>query len=166
DAVLDAALTSSSANGLPEIAVSAVQGKFLHLLVASLGAKRVLEVGTLGGYSTIWLARALPVDGELFTLELSEMHAKVAQQNIDRAGLTSKVKILVGPAHESMQQMQPAPSFNFIFINADKQGNKAFRGQMQCTHMCSPPRIRMGLVCIHTEFHRRQFSRGRFNVIC
>ncbi|KAJ7451999.1 O-methyltransferase-domain-containing protein [Mycena latifolia] len=126
DAVLDAALTNSSANGLPEIAVSAAQGKFLHLLVASLGAKRVLEVGTLGGYSTIWLARALPVDGELVTLELSELHAKVAQQNIDRAGLTSKIQILVGPAHESMQQMQPAPPFDFIFIDADKQGNKMY----------------------------------------
>ncbi|KAJ7748350.1 O-methyltransferase family 3 protein [Mycena metata] len=123
DEILDAALKNSTANGLPEIAVSAAQGKFLNLLVSSIGAKRILEVGTLGGYSTIWLARALPNDGELITLELIEKHAKVAQENIDKANLTNKVKIIVGPAHESMQQLHPETPFDFIFIDADKKGN-------------------------------------------
>ncbi|KAJ7176305.1 O-methyltransferase family 3 protein [Mycena crocata] len=126
DAVLDAVLKHSTANGLPEIAVSAAQGKFLNLLVSSIGAKRVLEVGTLGGYSTIWLARALPDDGELITLELSEKHAQVAQENIDRAGLSTKVKIVVGPAHDSMLQLHPDTPFDFVFIDADKQGNKDY----------------------------------------
>ncbi|KAJ6603235.1 O-methyltransferase family 3 protein [Mycena vulgaris] len=126
DPILDAALKHSTANGLPEIAVSAAQGKFLNLLVSSISAKRILEVGTLGGYSTIWLARALPADGELITLEISETHAKVAQENIDRAGLGAKVKIIVGPAHASMLQMQPETLFDFIFIDADKRGNKDY----------------------------------------
>ncbi|KAJ7437198.1 O-methyltransferase family 3 protein [Mycena galericulata] len=123
DEILDATLKNNTANGLPEIAVSAAQGKFLNLLASSIGAKRILEVGTLGGYSTIWLARALPADGELTTLEVEEKHAKVAQQNIDRAGLTSKVKIILGPAHQSMLQMHPETPFDFIFIDADKPGN-------------------------------------------
>ncbi|KAJ7776019.1 O-methyltransferase family 3 protein [Mycena maculata] len=123
DAVLDNALTHSTENGLPEIAVSAAQGKFLNLLASSIGAKRILEVGTLGGYSTIWLARALPADGELISLELSQKHAKVAQRNIEHAGLSSKVKIIVGPAHDSMVEMKPDTLFDFIFIDADKPGN-------------------------------------------
>ncbi|KAJ7083443.1 O-methyltransferase family 3 protein [Mycena epipterygia] len=128
DPILDAALKHSKANGLPEIAVSAAQGKFLNLLVSSIGAKRILEVGTLGGYSTIWLARALPPDGELITLELSEKHAKVAQENIDRAGpgLSSQVKIIVGPGHDSMLQLHPETLFDFIFIDADKKGNRDY----------------------------------------
>jgi len=80
----------------------------------------------LGGYSTIWLARALPPDGELITLELSEKHAKVAQENIENAGLSTQVKIVVGPAHESMLQMQPETPFDFIFIDADKSGNRNY----------------------------------------
>ncbi|KAJ6545459.1 O-methyltransferase family 3 protein [Mycena capillaripes] len=123
DEILSAALKNSTANGLPEIAVSAAQGKFLNLLASSIGAKKILEVGTLGGYSTIWLARALPADGELITLEYSEKHAKVAQENIDRAGLGNKVKIIVGLGHESMLQMHPDIPFDLVFIDADKPGN-------------------------------------------
>ncbi|KAJ7675550.1 O-methyltransferase [Mycena rosella] len=126
DEILDAALQNSNSNGLPEIAVSAAQGKFLNLLVSSIGAKKILEVGTLGGYSTIWLARALPADGELITLELNEKHAKVAQENLDTAGLSSKVKVILGPAYQSMLELQPKPPFDFIFIDADKQGNKQY----------------------------------------
>ncbi|KAJ7613640.1 O-methyltransferase family 3 protein [Mycena polygramma] len=123
DPILDAVLKNSTAKGLPEIAVSAAQGKFLNLLVTSIGAKRILEVGTLGGYSTIWLARALPADGELITLEYSEKHAQVAQENIDHAGLADKVKIIVGLGHESMLAMHPSVPFDFIFIDADKPSN-------------------------------------------
>ncbi|KAJ6450800.1 O-methyltransferase-domain-containing protein [Mycena sanguinolenta] len=123
DPILDDALKHSTDNGLPEIAVSAAQGKFLSLLASSIGAKKILEVGTLGGYSTIWLARALPADGELITLEYNEKHAKVAQENIDRAGLSSKIKIIVGLGHESMLQMHPDSPFDLIFIDADKPSN-------------------------------------------
>ncbi|KAJ6616710.1 O-methyltransferase-domain-containing protein [Mycena sp. CBHHK59/15] len=126
DDVLDAALEKSAVNGLPEIAVSAAQGKFLNLLVSSIGAKKILEVGTLGGYSTIWLARALPGDGELITLELDEKHARVARENIERAGLASKVKLILGPAHDSMLQLKPETPFDLIFIDADKKGNLSY----------------------------------------
>ncbi|KAJ7859770.1 O-methyltransferase-domain-containing protein [Mycena olivaceomarginata] len=123
DETLDAVLKHSTDSGLPEIAVSAAQGKFLNLLASSIGAKRILEVGTLGGYSTIWLARALPADGELITLEYSEHNAKVAQENIDRAGLSSKVKIMVGLGHDSMLTLHPDPPFDLVFIDADKPSN-------------------------------------------
>src|SRR5947209_19277560 len=86
DADLDAALAHSAASGLPSIAVSAAQGKLLHLIARSIGARRILEVGTLGGYSTIWLARALPIDGRLITLELEDHHARVAMTNLEAAG--------------------------------------------------------------------------------
>ncbi|KAJ7624464.1 O-methyltransferase [Roridomyces roridus] len=123
---LDAARANSTAQGLPEIAVSAAQGKFLQLLASSLGARRILEVGTLGGYSTIWLARALPPDGELTTLELSEHHANVASENIAHAGLTDRVHIVLGPAIDSMRSLPPSPPFDFIFIDADKEGYKDY----------------------------------------
>ncbi|KAF7328162.1 tRNA threonylcarbamoyladenosine dehydratase [Mycena venus] len=126
DAILDAALKNSTANGLPEAAVSAAQGKFLRLLASSIGAKRILEVGTLGGYSAIWLARALPADGELITLECNEKHAKVAQENIARAELSSKIKIIVGLGHESMLQLHPDIPFDLVFIDADKQSNMKY----------------------------------------
>ncbi|CAK5284677.1 unnamed protein product [Mycena citricolor] len=139
DTVLDNALKNSAAHGLPDIAVSAAQGKFLSLLVRSIGAKKILEVGTLGGYSTIWLCRALPDDGKLVTLELSPKHAAVAVENLTAAGQSSKAEVVVhyipyprnvvvGPALESMIAMKPAPGelFDFIFIDADKPGNKAY----------------------------------------
>src|SRR5262245_3011579 len=98
DAGLRAALESSSVNGLPAIDVSPPQGKLLNLLVRMNGAKRILEIGTLGGYSTIWMARALPADGCIVTLELDPHHARVARDNVKRAGLSNVVDLRVGPA--------------------------------------------------------------------
>ncbi|KIJ44114.1 hypothetical protein M422DRAFT_60228 [Sphaerobolus stellatus SS14] len=121
DASLVHAVESSAKGGLPNIAVSEAQAKFLQLLARTFKAKRILEVGTLGGYSTIWLARALPEDGELITLEISETHAEVARKNIAHAGLDSKVKVIVGPAVESLPKLEP--SFDLAFIDADKQSN-------------------------------------------
>ncbi len=123
DADLDAALADSEKAGLPPIAVSAAQGKLLHLLARSIGARRILEVGTLGGYSTIWLARALPEGGRLVTLELDGNHARVARANLERAGLDGRVEIRLGPALETMPALideQPEP-FDLVFIDADKE---------------------------------------------
>ncbi|KAJ3746492.1 O-methyltransferase family 3 protein [Lentinula detonsa] len=123
DPVLDAALKNSVANGLPEIAVSVAQGKFLHLQARSIQAKRILEVGTLGGYSTIWLGRALPEDGELITLEINSKHAKIAEENLYNAGLFPKCKVITGPGHESMVNLPSESKFDLIFIDADKPSN-------------------------------------------
>lgn len=123
DRALSDALAHNEANDLPPIDVSATQGKMLMLLAQMAGARRILEIGTLGGYSTIWLARALPEDGMLVTLEIDNKHADVAGANIERAGLSGLVKILVGPAKESLAAMAPSESFDFVFIDADKQGN-------------------------------------------
>ncbi|KAL0571260.1 hypothetical protein V5O48_010708 [Marasmius crinis-equi] len=124
DDVQEATQKRSVENGLPvNIAVSALQGKFLSLLVKSTGGKRVLEVGTLGGYSAIWLARALPEDGELVTLELNEKHAKVAIENIASAGFEKKCKVIAGPAYDSMKQLSSDEPFDFVFIDADKPSN-------------------------------------------
>ncbi len=119
---LQAALQSSTAAGLPEIQVAPNQGKLLHLLARSLGARRILEIGTLGGYSTIWLSRALPPDGRLITLELDPRHAEVAGANIARAGLSDKVEIRVGPAIQSLPKIaaENHGHFDLIFIDADK----------------------------------------------
>jgi predicted O-methyltransferase YrrM len=125
DSGLAAALRSNSDNGLPAIDVSPAQGKLLNLLVRMNGAKRILEIGTLGGYSTIWMARALPLDGKLVTLELDPHHAKVARDNIKRAGLSALVDLRVGPALDSLAKLSGdgvAP-FDFIFIDADKPNN-------------------------------------------
>ncbi|KIJ43185.1 hypothetical protein M422DRAFT_25796 [Sphaerobolus stellatus SS14] len=121
DASLIHSVENSVKSGLPNIALSEAQAKFLHLLARTFKAKRILEVGTLGGYSTIWLARALPEDGELITLEISETHAEVARQNLAHAGLDSKVKVIVGPAIESLPKIEP--SFDLAFIDADKENN-------------------------------------------
>lgn len=128
DEVLEATLRDSEAAGLPQIAVSAAAGKLLHLLARIQGASRVLEIGTLGGYSTIWLARALPADGRLVTLEYSPRHAEVATANIGRAGLDKIVEVRVGAALESLAELadenaeNPAP-FDLVFIDADKVNN-------------------------------------------
>ncbi len=125
DAALDAALAANAAAGLPSIDVAPNQGKFLHLLARMQRARRILEIGTLGGYSTIWLARALPADGRLITMEFEPRHALVAKANIDRAGLASRVEIRVGAALDSLAQLateNPAP-FDMIFIDADKPNN-------------------------------------------
>jgi predicted O-methyltransferase YrrM len=102
DAALDATMEANATAGLPTIDVAPNQGKLLHVLALMKGAKRILEVGTLGGYSTIWLARALPENGRLVTLEVSPKHAEVARGNVDRAGVGKKVEIRVGPAAESL----------------------------------------------------------------
>jgi predicted O-methyltransferase YrrM len=122
DPALEAALESNAAAGLPSIDVAPNQGKLLHLLALAKGARRILEIGTLGGYSTIWLARALPAGGKLVTLELNPTHAAVAQANIDRAGLSGLVEIRIGAAADSLAQLknEGAPAFDMIFIDADK----------------------------------------------
>ncbi|KAK1227572.1 hypothetical protein PQX77_009422 [Marasmius sp. AFHP31] len=122
DDALDFAVKNSSQKGLPEIAVSPLQGKFLYLISKSIQATRILEVGTLGGYSAIWLSRSLPAKGELVTLELKEEHAKVARENLEKAGadVSARVKIIVGPAHESLAKLKPDPQpFDLAFIDAD-----------------------------------------------
>ena len=124
DSALDAALKASAEGGLPAIQVSAAQGKMLQVLAQAMGARRILEIGTLGGYSTIWLARALPADGRLITLEVNPKHAEVARSNIARAGLDKLVEVRLGPALETLRQMvgQNLKPFDFIFIDADKPG--------------------------------------------
>jgi predicted O-methyltransferase YrrM len=125
DDVLEAALRDSEAAGLPQIAVSAPQAKFLQLLAQIQGARTILEIGTLGGYSTIWLAGALPADGRLITLEYDPRHAEVATRNIARAGLDKLVEVRVGAALESLPKLadeNPAP-FDLVFIDADKANN-------------------------------------------
>ena len=124
DQTLSDALLDSTAAGLPPINVAPSQGKLLELLAKLNRSRRILEIGTLGGYSTIWLARSLPDDGELVTLELDVRHAAVARQNIDRAGFGSKVEIRVGPAADSLRDMisEGVEPFDFVFIDADKEG--------------------------------------------
>ncbi|MFI1956813.1 O-methyltransferase [Streptomyces althioticus] len=125
DEALTAALRESDAAGLPPIAVSPLQGKLLHLLARIQGARRVLEIGTLGGYSTIWLGRALPAGGQLITLEYDPRHAEVAVRNIARAGLAEQVEVRVGPALESLPKLadEHPPPFDLVFIDADKANN-------------------------------------------
>jgi predicted O-methyltransferase YrrM len=124
DPALDEALAASAAAGLPAINVAPNQGKLLMVLAQVCGAKRILEIGTLGGYSTIWLARALPRGGRLITLEYEPKHADVARANIARAGLADVVEIKVGRAVDSLKALasEGAPPFDFVFIDADKPG--------------------------------------------
>ncbi len=122
DAALDAALAASAAAKLPAIHVAANQGKFLQLLAQMIGARTILEIGTLGGYSTIWMARALPKDGTLLSLEADPKHAEVARANIAAAGLSDIVEVRLGKALESLPQIEAEKraAFDFIFIDADK----------------------------------------------
>jgi predicted O-methyltransferase YrrM len=122
DEPLRKALHASEEAGLPPIQVSPTQGKFLHVLARALGARRILEIGTLGAYSTIWLARALPSDGRLLTLEADAVHARVARANIARAGLAGMVELRFGPALETLPLLaaEKAGPFDLIFIDADK----------------------------------------------
>jgi predicted O-methyltransferase YrrM len=128
DGALAAALAANGAAGLPTIDVSPAQGKLLHLLVRMTGARRILEVGTLGGYSTIWMAKALPEGGELVTLDYEPRHAEVARKNIERAGLADRVTVRLGAAAETLPALaaeRPAP-FDFVFIDADKPSNTIY----------------------------------------
>jgi predicted O-methyltransferase YrrM len=128
DPVLEATLQTSAEAGLPAISLTPALGKLLHLLARIQGARRILEVGTLGGYSTIWLARALPHDGELVTLELNPRYAEVATANAERAGLAGLIKIEVGPALESLRALVAADAapFDLVFIDADKQSTPEY----------------------------------------
>src|SRR5918999_944873 len=128
DPALEAALTASAAAGLPAINVSPVQGKLLHLLARAIGARNVLEIGTLGGYSTIWLARALPDGGRVISLEADARHAEVARANIARAGLETRVEVQLGMALDLLPGLaaESAEPFDFVFIDADKPNNAAY----------------------------------------
>lgn len=123
DAVLQAAVERGVAEGLPEIAVSPMQGRLLNILARAMGARSILEVGTLAGYSAIWLGRALPADGRMITLEVDAHHAEVARANLVSAGLNN-VDVLLGPARMTLPQLieQSAGPFDLIFIDADKVG--------------------------------------------
>ncbi len=122
DAALDAALKATSEAGMPLINVAPNQGKLLHLLARLVGARSVLEIGTLGGYSAIWLARALPPEGRLLTLEVNPAHAEIARANIARAGLAEQVEVRLGSALITLPQLveQGAGPFDLVFIDADK----------------------------------------------
>jgi predicted O-methyltransferase YrrM len=128
DPVLEEALAASAAAGLRPIAVTPPQGKLLGLLVRSHGVRTVLELGTLGGYSTIWLARALPADGRLVTLEVDPGCAAVARTNLARAGLSQVVDLRVGPALQTLPELlaEGAGPFDMVFIDADKQNSAAY----------------------------------------
>lgn len=128
DGALENALTASAAAGLPHISVAPNQGKLLQILALSCGAKRILEIGTLGGYSTIWLARALPADGKLITLEYDPKHAEVATRNIAHAGLAEVVEVRVGRAIDSLPIIaaEGHPPFDLVFIDADKVSTPAY----------------------------------------
>lgn len=128
DAALEAALASIDAAGLPAISVSPALGKLLHLLARSMDAHTILEIGTLAGYSTIWLARALPADGRLITLEADARHAGISRANIARAGLSGVVELRLGLALETLPQIaaEGQGPFDLIFIDADKQNNAAY----------------------------------------
>lgn len=128
DEALAAALSDSAAAGLPDIAVSPAHGRLLTLLARATRARRILEIGTLGGYSAICLARGLAPDGQLVTLELKPAHATVARANVARAGLADRVVVRVGPAAESLAQLaaEGATPFDMVFIDADKPGYVAY----------------------------------------
>ena len=130
DPVLDAAAAASAAAGLPAISVSPSQGKLLHLLALSMRARRILEIGTLGGYSAIWLARALPEGGRLITLEADPRHAEVARANLARAGLAATAEVRLGAAQDTLPQLAAAGGepFDLIFIDADKPGYPGYLG--------------------------------------
>jgi len=125
DPVLEGVLQSTSAHGLPAINVSAPQGKFLHLLASVMHAQRILEIGTLAGYSTIWLARALPAHGKLITLEVDPKHAQVAQENFLQADLGAIIELRLGQALNTLPVLfeESPPPFDLIFIDADKPNN-------------------------------------------
>jgi predicted O-methyltransferase YrrM len=130
DEALDAALAASAEAGLPAIAVSPALGKLLNLLARLANARRILEFGTLGGYSTIWLARALPPEGALITLEVESAHAQVARTNLERAGLAGLTEVRLGRAQDTLPQLVQAgePPFDLIFIDADKPGYPDYLG--------------------------------------
>jgi predicted O-methyltransferase YrrM len=137
DAALDAALKASEEAGLPPIWLAPNQARLLSILAQSIGAKSILEIGTLAGYSTIWLARALPAGGKLITLEIDPKHAGIARSNIARAGLSNTVELRLGRAVDSLAQIaaEGLGPFDFVFIDADKPGNaEYFNWALKLTH--------------------------------
>jgi predicted O-methyltransferase YrrM len=128
DEILRSTRATMQQEGLRPINVSATGGQLLHLLALVSGARRILEIGTLGGYSAIWLARALPADGKLISLEISDHHASVARRNLAQAGLADKVEVRVGPALATLTAMEEAGEapFDLVFIDADKEGYIAY----------------------------------------
>jgi predicted O-methyltransferase YrrM len=137
DEVLTEALAASAAAGLRPISVTAPQGKLLHLIARMLGARRILEIGTLGGYSTIWLGRALPPDGRLVTLEIDATAANVARRNLARAGLTDRVDLMLGAAADSLHTLATvgAEPFDLVFIDADKaSSDRYFLAALDLSH--------------------------------
>ncbi|NIF31921.1 O-methyltransferase [Enterobacter sp. Cy-643] len=126
DAVFQQILTNNHAAGLPAHDVAPNQGKFLQLLVEMTGARKILEIGTLGAYSSVWMARALPADGKLITLEADPHHAEVAQRNIQLAGLEKQIDLHVGPAAETLAGLGHDAPFDVIFIDADKPNNPVY----------------------------------------
>ena len=127
DEILSRAVERARKAGLPEIQVSSGQGKLIYLLARMIGAKRVLEIGTLGGYSTVWLGRALPKDGELISVELDAAHAAVARETVKDAGLADKVEIVEGRGLDEMRALEP--SFDLVFLDANKDGYPAYLKQ-------------------------------------
>jgi predicted O-methyltransferase YrrM len=126
DADLEQTVAAQAAAGLPAIEVAPVNGKFLHLLARIAGARRVLEIGTLGGYSTTWMARGIPADGTVVTIEAEPANAAVARANLDRAGVGSKVEILVGRAADVLPTLDGGEPFDLVFIDADKESNTIY----------------------------------------
>lgn len=128
DEALAAALEESRSSGLPEIHISPAQGRLMQILAELSGARRILEIGTLGGYSTIYLARAMPHDGYLVSLELEEEHARVARANLERAGLGGRVEVRVGDAGELLSEIAASGEepFDLVFIDADKEGYSGY----------------------------------------
>ena len=126
DADLESAVAEQNSAGLPAIEVAPVSGKLLHLLVRISGARRVLEIGTLGAYSTIWMARAIPDEGTVVTIEAEPANAAIARANLDRAGVGEKVDIRIGRGDEVLPTLQDEPPFDFVFIDADKESNTIY----------------------------------------
>lgn len=124
DPALDAVQSACAAAGLPAISVTPPQGRFLYLLARMQGARHILEVGTLGGYSTVWLAQALPDNGRLITLEVDPTHAELARKNIEQAGFKDRVDVRLGPALQTLPQL--TGPFDLIFIDADKENTATY----------------------------------------
>jgi len=126
DEALQYAFENTPRKGLPAISITAEEGRFLQVLVRACGAKKAVEIGTLGGYSGIWIARGMNDDGKLITLEIDEYHADIAREHFLRAGVSEKIEIRVGDAHDSLKAMSNEGPFDFVFIDADKTGYSSY----------------------------------------